>query len=133
MGNKALFVALLGNKEMALPRELENNISLFTNKVDLDYIEDVLYYRNPLNDEPLAGDGETLVGAIVTNRRILTIVHRNRNVNYRESNGYIGSSFHKSENGYVEEEAYAWISEFETSKHLGTILENVFGLPSFIK
>lgn len=131
MDNKALFVALLGNENMALPRELENNISLFTNKVDLDYIEDVLYHRNPLNDEPLAGDGETLVGAIVTNRRILTIVHRNRNTKYQGSNGYIGSSFHKHENGYVEEEGYAWTKEYEVDKSLATKLEELFGRPAF--
>ena len=131
MGNKELFIALMGGENMALPRELENNISLFTSKVDLDYIKDVLYYRNPLNDEPLAGDGETLVGAIVTRRRIITIVHRNRNVNYRESNGYVGSSFHCHEDGYVEEEAYAWTEEFEVEKSVTDKLEKLFGRPAF--
>ena len=131
MENKELFIALLGNKDLALPRELENNISLFTNKVDLDYIEDVLYHRNPMNDEPLAGEGETLVGAIVTKQRILTIVHRNRPTNYQRSNGYIGSSFHRHENGYIEEEAYAWTREYELDQTLAKTLEKVFELPAF--
>lgn len=131
MENKELFIALLGNKDLALPRELENNISLFTNKVDLDYIEDVLYHRNPMNGEPLAGEGETLVGAIVTKQRILTIVHRNRPTNYQGSNGYIGSSFHRHENGYIEEEAYAWTREYELDQTLAKTLEKVFELPAF--
>ena len=131
MENKELFIALLGNKDLALPRELENNISLFTNKVDLGYIEDVLYHRNPMNDEPLAGEGETLVGAIVTKRRILTIVHHNRSTNYQGSNGYIGSSFHRQENGYIEEEGYAWTKEYELNQTLASTLEKVFGLPAY--
>ena len=131
MENKELFIALLGNKDLALPRELENNISLFTNKVDLDYIEDVLYHRNPKNDEPLAEEGETLVGAIVTRQRILTIVHRNRPTNYQGSNGYIGSSFHRHENGYIEEEGYAWTKEYELDQNLANTLEKVFGRPAF--
>ena len=126
MSTKDLFVALLGGEVMSSPKELSSNIHLFSSKADLDYI------KKTLNDDEVTGDGETLVGAIVTNTRILTIVHRDHNTNYRGSNGYIGSSYQKSSNGtWVETEAYAWNEEYEVAKSLATKLEELFGRPAF--
>lgn len=133
MNNKELFIALLGNKDLALPKEIDNSISLFTSKVDLEYIMDVLHYRNPNHNE-VTGDGETLVGAFVTHGRILTIVHRNRPTNYQGSNGYIGSSYlnDKDEN-WFEFEAYAWNEEYEVSETLAAELEKRFGCLAYLK
>lgn len=126
MSTKDLFVALLGGEVMSSPKELSSNIHLFSSKADLDYIKETL------NDDELIGDGETLVGAIVTSERILTIVHRDRNTNYLGSNGYIGSSYQKSSTGiWVETEAYAWNEEYEVDKSLATKLEELFGRPAF--
>jgi hypothetical protein len=125
MSTKELFVALLGGEVMSSPKELSSNIHLFSSKADLDYI------KKTLNDE-ITGNGETLVGAIVTSERILTIVHRDRNTNYRGSNGYIGSSHQKSSAGtWSETEAYAWNEEYEVDKSLATELEKLFGRPAF--
>lgn len=125
MSTKELFVALLGGEVMSSPKELSSNIHLFSSKADLDYI------KKTLNDE-ITGNGETLVGAIVTSERILTIVHRDRNTNYRGSNGYIGSSHQKSSAGtWSETEAYAWNEEYEVDKSLSTELEKLFGRPAF--
>lgn len=126
MSTKDLFVALLGGEVMSSPKELSSNIHLFSSKADLDYI------KKTLNDDEVTGDGETLVGAIVTNTRILTIVHRGRNTNYRGSNGYVGSSYQKSSTGtWSETEAYAWNEEYEVDKPLATKLEELFGRPAF--
>lgn len=126
MSTKDLFVALLGGGVMSSPKELSSNIHLFSSKADLDYI------KKTLNDDEITGDGETLVGAIVTNTRILTIVHRDRNTNYRGSNGYVGSSYQKSSTGtWSETEAYAWNEEYEVDKPLATKLEELFGRPAF--
>lgn len=126
MSNKELFVALLGGEFMSSPKELSSNIHLFSSKADLDYI------KKTLNDDEVTGDGETLVGAIVTSERILTIVHRDRNTNYRGSNGYIGSSYQKNPAGaWYETEAYAWNEEYEVDKSLATKLEGLFGRPAF--
>lgn len=126
MSTKDLFVALLGGEFMSSPKEFSSNIRLFSSKADLDYI------KKTLNDDEVTGDGKTLVGAIVTSERILTIVHRDRNTNYRGSNGYIGSSYQKSSNGtWFETEAYAWNEEYEVDKSLATKLEELFGRPAF--
>lgn len=126
MSTKDLFVALLGGEVMSSPKELSSNIHLFSSKADLNYI------KKTLNDDEVTGDGETLVGAIVTNTRILTIVHRDRNTNYRGSNGYVGSSYQKSSTGtWSETEAYAWNEEYEVDKPLATKLEELFGRPAF--
>lgn len=126
MSTKDLFVALLGGEVMSSPKELSSNIHLFSSKADLDYI------KKTLNDDEVTGDGETPVGAIVTNTRILTIVHRDRNTNYRGSNGYVGSSYQKSSTGtWSETEAYAWNEEYEVDKPLATKLEELFGRPAF--
>lgn len=126
MSTKELFVALLGGEFMSSSKELSSNIHLFSSKADLDYI------KKTLNDDEVTGNGETLVDAIVTSERILTIVHRNRNTNYRGSNGYIGSSYQKSSNGtWSETEAYAWNEEYEVDKSLATKLEELFGRPAF--
>ena len=126
MSTKDLFIALLGGEVMSSPKELSSNIHLFSSKADLDYI------KKTLNDDEVTGDGETLVGAIVTNTRILTIVHRDRNTNYRGSNGYVGSSYQKSSTGtWSETEAYAWNEEYEVDKPLATKLEELFGRPAF--
>ena len=126
MSTKDLFVALLGGEVMSSPKELSSNIHLFSSKADLDYI------KKTLNDDEVTGDGETLVGAIVTNTRILTIVHRDRNTNYLGSNGYVGSSYQKSSTGtWSETEAYAWNEEYEVDKPLATKLEELFGRPAF--
>ena len=125
MSTKELFVALLGGEFMSSPKELSSNIHLFSSKADLNYI------KKNLNDDEVTGDGETLVGAIVTNTRILTVVHRDRNTNYRGSNGYIGSSYQKSSAGtWSETEAYAWNEEYEVDKSLATELEKLFGRPA---
>lgn len=126
MSTKDLFVALLGGEVMSSPKELSSNIHLFSSKADLYYI------KKTLNDDEVTGDGETLVGAIVTNTRILTIVHRDRNTNYHGSNGYVGSSYQKSSTGtWSETEAYAWNEEYEVDKPLATKLEELFGRPAF--
>lgn len=126
MSTKKLFVALLGGEVMSSPKELSSNIRLFSSKADLDYI------KKTLNDDEITGNGETLVGAIVTSERILTIVHRNRNTNYRGSNGYIGSSYQKSSSGtWSESGSYAWNEEYEVDKSLATALEKLFGRPAF--
>lgn len=126
MSTKVLFVALLGGEVMSSPKELSSNIHLFSSKADLDYI------KKTLNDDEVTGDGETLVGTIITNTRILTIVHRDRNTNYRGSNGYVGSSYQKSSTGtWSETEAYAWNEEYEVDKPLATKLEELFGRPAF--
>lgn len=126
MSTKELFIALLGGEILSSPKELSSNIHLFSSKADLEYIE------KTLDEDELTGDGETLVGAIVTSERILTIVHRDRNTNYRGSNGYIGSSYQKSSNGtWSETEAYAWNEEYEVDKSLATKLEELFGRPAF--
>lgn len=126
MSIKELFVALLGGEVMSSPKELSSNIRLFSSKADLDYI------KKTLNDDEITGNGETLVGAIVTSERILTIVHRDRNTNYRGSNGYIGSSYQKSSAGtWSETGSYAWNEEYEVDKSLATALEKLFGRPAF--
>ena len=126
MSTKELFVALLGGEFMSSPKELSSNICLFSSKADLDYI------KKTLNDNELTGDGETLVGAIVTSERILTIVHRDRNTNYRGSNGYIGSSYQKNADGtWTDTGGYSWNEEYEVDKSLATKLEKLFGRPAF--
>lgn len=126
---KDLFIRLIGNKDLVSQKELSSEIFLYKEQADLDYILSVLNDSKAFDPQT-----EKLVGALVTKERILTVIHSNKNTNYKGSNGYLGNSYHKNSDGsWYHAEGYAWTSEFETSKHLGTILENVFGLPSFIK
>ena len=126
---KDLFIRLIGGKDLASKKELSSEVYLYKGKEDLDYVLSLLK-----DSEAFDPKTEKLVGALVTKERILTVIHSNKNTNYKGSNGFIGNSYYKNDDGsWQHTEGYAWTSEYETSKHLGTILENVFGLPSFIK